>query len=61
MNNIFKNNKLSFIYNNSIEIILYNTLRESPLLPTPHNTDPSRISVTIRDIKKSYIHEMLVI
>ena len=26
-----------------------------------YNTDPSRISLTIRDINKLYIHELLVI
>ena len=36
--------------------ILYDSYRgKSPI------TDPSRISVTIRDIKKLYLHELLVL
>ena len=42
----------------SIYTIMYGKV--SDYRPPP-NTDPSRISVTMRDIKKVYIHEMLVI
>ena len=37
------------------------TYGKYPYYRTPHNTDPYRFSVTMRDIKKVYKHELLVI
>ena len=44
-----------------IYIYIYIYIGDSLRLPTPPNTDPSRISATIRDIKKLYIHELFII
>ena len=40
----------------SVHCKMYIVYRGSLRLPTLSNTDPSRISITIRDIKKLYIH-----
>ena len=50
-----------YIYIYIIYIYIYIYIGGSLRLPTPPNTDPSRISATIRDIKKLYIHELFII
>ena len=51
-----RNNYFKIVFN-----IFINTRGKSPITDPPPNTDPSRISVTIRDIKKLYRHALLAI